>query len=145
MYQGKYSKTSRYSKKRTNKRKVAVLLTSLVLVLVCFVGSTVAYLVASTGMVTNTFNPAQVSCRVDEKSFDGAKKENVTIANTSNMDISFFPIMNILSVNHWISLPKNLTFGQKFYILVTEYHHPHVFSPNILRNVDTISLFWSTI
>jgi hypothetical protein len=72
-------------------------------------------------------------------------KRDSAIANTSNMDISFFPIMNILSVNHWISLPKNLTFGQKFYILVTEYHHPHVFSPNILRNVDTISLFWSTI
>lgn len=79
-------KQSRYSRKCANKRKAAVLLTSLVLVLVCFVGSTVAYLVASTGMVTNTFNPAQVSCRVDEKSFDGAKKENVTIANTSNIE-----------------------------------------------------------
>ena len=83
MYQ---EKQSRYNKKRTNKRKAAVLLTSLVLVLVCAVGATVAYLVDTTSEVINTVDPAQVSCRVDEKSFDGAKKENVTIANTSNIE-----------------------------------------------------------
>lgn len=85
MYQGKYSKTSRYSKKRTNKRKAAVLLTSLVLVLVCLVGTTVAYLATSTGVVINTFNPAQVSCEVDED-FDGSEKRYVAIVNTSDIE-----------------------------------------------------------
>ena len=83
MYQ---EKQSRYNKKRTNKRKAAVLLTSLVLVLVCAVGATVAYLVDTTSEVVNTFDPAQVSCRVDEESFDGTTKTNVTIANTSDIE-----------------------------------------------------------
>lgn len=83
MYQ---EKQSRYNEKRTNKRKAAVLLTSLVLVLVCAVGATVAYLVDTTSEVVNTFDPAQVSCRVDEESFDGSEKKNVTIANTSDIE-----------------------------------------------------------
>ena len=63
-----------------------MLLTSLVLVLVCAVGATVAYLVDTTSEVVNTFDPAQVSCRVDEDSFNGTTKTKVTIANTSDIE-----------------------------------------------------------
>ena len=45
-----------------------------------------AYLVDTTSEVVNTFDPAQVSCRVDEESFDGTTKTNVTIANTSDIE-----------------------------------------------------------
>ena len=82
MYQEKQLKTSRCSKKQ---RKATVLLTSLVLVLVCLVGTTAAYLMTASGTVTNTFDPAHVSCRVDE-SFNGTTKTNVTIANTSDIE-----------------------------------------------------------
>lgn len=82
MYQ---EKQSRYNKKRTNKRKAAVLLTSLVLVLVCAVGATVAYLVDTTGEVVNTFDPAKVSCEVTE-TFKNDVKTDVAIKNTSNIE-----------------------------------------------------------
>lgn len=81
MYQ---EKQSRYNKKRTNKRKAAVLLTSLVLVLVCAVGATVAYLVDTTSEVVNTFDPAKVSCEVTE-TFENDVKTDVAIKNTSDI------------------------------------------------------------
>lgn len=82
MYQ---EKQSRYNEKRTNKRKAAVLLTSLVLVLVCAVGATVAYLVDTTREVVNTFDPAKVSCEVTE-TFENDVKTDVAIINTSDIE-----------------------------------------------------------
>ena len=78
-------KQSRYSKKCANKRKAAVLLTSLVLVLVCAVGATVAYLVDTTSEVVNTFDPAKVSCEVTE-TFENDVKTDVAIKNTSDIE-----------------------------------------------------------
>ena len=53
---------SRVSK--TNRPKHFAALLALVLILVCTVGGTVAYLVAHTDPVTNTFTPGKVSCQV---------------------------------------------------------------------------------
>lgn len=78
-------KQSRYSRKCANKRKAAVLLTSLVLVLVCAVGATVAYLVDTTREVVNTFDPAKVSCEVTE-TFKNDVKTDVAIKNTSDIE-----------------------------------------------------------
>ena len=85
MYQGKHVKRTKYSKSRANRRKATVLLTTLVLLLTCLVGTTVAYLIMKTNQVTNTFQPARVTCEVNE-TFDGATKTDVTIANTSNIE-----------------------------------------------------------
>ena len=75
---------SRVSK--TNRPKHFAALLALVLILVCTVGGTVAYLVAHTDPVTNTFTPGEVSCQVEEK-FDEEKtvKTEAVIKNTGNV------------------------------------------------------------
>lgn len=85
MYQGKHVKRTKYSKSRANRRKATVLLTTLVLLLTCLVGTTVAYLIMKTNQVTNTFQPASVTCEVNE-SFENNVKSDVTIKNTGTTE-----------------------------------------------------------
>lgn len=69
---------------KSAKRKSFTLLFSLALILLFTVGGTIAYIVTSTDNVTNTFQPSQVSCAVDETFTDGVKS-NVSIKNTSDI------------------------------------------------------------
>lgn len=69
-------------KRKLNKRAV-VLLVSLVILVVASVGAALAYLIAASDPVENTFTPAKVSCDVVE-SFKNNVKENVRIQNTGN-------------------------------------------------------------
>ena len=71
--------------KRVMKTKKPVALVAILVLLCCTVAGTVAYLVTSTGPVTNTFTPARVTTEVVEK-FDGTTKSNVKIQNTGNID-----------------------------------------------------------
>lgn len=86
MYQGKHVKRTKYSKRRANRRKATVLLTSLALLIVLLVGTTTAFLIASDGPITNSFNSSKVTCQVNEKSFNGTTKTNVTISNTGDTE-----------------------------------------------------------
>lgn len=75
---------SRVSK--TNRPKHFAALLALVLILVCTVGGTVAYLVAHTDPVTNTFTPGKVSCQVEEEFKDNdTVKTKAVIKNTGNV------------------------------------------------------------
>lgn len=65
--------------------KSGVLFASLVLLIALTVGTTVAFLMDDTNTVENTFQPAQVSCAIQE-TFDGSTKQNVYAQNTSNID-----------------------------------------------------------
>ncbi len=67
--------------KKNNIKKV-LLLALITLILTCSIGGTIAFLIDDTDPVTNTFKPTTMSSTVEEK-FDGKKKENVTIKNTS--------------------------------------------------------------
>ena len=82
MYNGKHHR----HRKRSSRRKAAVLLSSLALLITLAVGITAAFLIASDGPITNLFNPSAVSCQVNEQSFDGMAKTNVTIANTGDTE-----------------------------------------------------------
>ena len=73
---------SRVSK--TNRPKHFAALLALVLILVCTVGGTVAYLVTHTDPVVNTFTPGKVSCQVEEK-FNEKTKTEAVIKNTGNV------------------------------------------------------------
>ena len=86
MYQGKHVKCTKYSKRRANRRKATVLLSSLALLMVLLVGTTTAFLIASDGPITNIFNSSKVTCQVNEESFDGTTKTNVTISNTGDTE-----------------------------------------------------------
>lgn len=86
MYQGKRVQRAKYNKGRINKGKATVLLTPLVLLIVLFVGTTVAFIIASDSPITNIFKSSHVSCQVNEESFDGTTKTNVTISNTGDTE-----------------------------------------------------------
>lgn len=80
-----YPKRSDRHAKRGVKGKAGALLISLLALLTLTVGGTVAYLVASTPEVENTFTPSQVSCEVTEN-FDGTYKTNVNVINKSDIN-----------------------------------------------------------
>lgn len=67
------------------KKKVSLLLVSLVLIAAIAVGSTVAFIATSTNSITNTFNPANVTIDIDEK-FESGVKTDVKVKNTGNTD-----------------------------------------------------------
>lgn len=76
---------SKKRRKSTTSRKVIVLAIAAVLLLSATVTGTLMYLVSKTTAVTNTFEPATVTCEVQEN-FDGTVKKDVTVKNTSNID-----------------------------------------------------------
>ena len=82
MIQERSSGRGRKRKPRIN--KAAVLLTAAVLLIGTVVGSTVAYLIAQTDAVENTFEYAKVSCEVKEDFNGGNTKKNVQITNTGS-------------------------------------------------------------
>ena len=69
---------------KLNRKKGILLLAAAMLILVCGVGSTLAYLATQTGQVQNTFEPAYVTSKVNE-TFENNVKSNVTIKNTGNV------------------------------------------------------------
>lgn len=85
MYHGKYE--ARHSQDKPGKQsgKAGILFLSLLLIVLCTVGGTVAYLFTKTEPVTNTFIPSYVDCSVTE-SFDGTTKSNVNVTNTGDTD-----------------------------------------------------------
>ena len=61
------------------KRKQLAALLSLALVLLCFVGTTLAYVIAKAGPLTNLFQPVQVSCQVQD--------DQKQVKNTSDIPV----------------------------------------------------------
>lgn len=78
-------RSEQHADKRGTKGKAGAFIISLLVLLTVTVGGTVAYLVANTTPVVNTFTPSQVSCSVTE-SFAGATKSNVNVTNDSNIN-----------------------------------------------------------
>lgn len=72
-------------KSRPGRFRAAALLLSVLLLLGVTVAGTLAYLSVSTRPVENTFMPSKVSCEVTEN-FNGTKKSNVNVKNTSDID-----------------------------------------------------------
>ena len=70
------------------KKKTILMLAAMALLLTVTVGSTIAYLVTSSGPVQNVFEPAYVKSTVIEPSWkDGnLEKSNVTIKNNGNVN-----------------------------------------------------------
>lgn len=83
MYRG--TRVKRGGRRRNRMSKTAVLFIAVLLLISAAIGSTVAYLITSTGPVENTFTPGKVSCEVTE-SFDKREKKDVQITNTGNTD-----------------------------------------------------------
>lgn len=67
---------------RNYKGRTAVI--ALALIFCCTVGGTLAWLVATTGSVTNTFTPAQVECSVND-SYVNHQKTDVKVTNPNGV------------------------------------------------------------
>lgn len=87
-YQGRHeAKASSCGQKRIhlNGRLTAMVIAT-VMLLALAIGGTVAWLTSSTGPITNTFTPSQVSCKVEENFNDRTGvKSNVKVQNTSDI------------------------------------------------------------
>ena len=95
---------SRVSK--TNRPKHFAGLLALVLILVCTVGGTVAYLVAQTDPVVNTFTPGKVSCQVEEEFKDNdTVKTKAVVKNTGNVPA----YIRVAVVANTIDAQRNIT------------------------------------
>lgn len=68
---------------KTSGRPVA-LLVSLALILTAVLGATAAYLMTKSDGITNTFTPAKVTCKVDEKFEDLENKKIIKVQNTGD-------------------------------------------------------------
>lgn len=82
-----------YRGKRARKRTLArpvLLALSLVLVLGLSVGGTLAYLVTSTGDVTNTFTPGELLTPPTEDPFDGDEKTDVVVTNSNDSAVAAY-------------------------------------------------------
>ena len=86
MYQGKHYQKDEHVEKRSHAKKPLAALVALVLILGAVVGGTLAYLVARTDAIVNTFNPAKVDITVEEN-FYGSTKKDVKITNTGDTEV----------------------------------------------------------
>ena len=66
-------------------KRSIVLVASVLVLLLAVAGGTMAWLIANTGPVVNSFTPAHVSCAVTED-FDGTIKRSVNVTNTGDID-----------------------------------------------------------
>lgn len=88
MYKGKhYKKTSGFFKS-------SILMVAVLAMVICIVGASVAFIIASTNDVVNKFTPSSVSCEVEE-TLNGSTKSNVSITNTGDTDAYIRAMVNI--------------------------------------------------
>lgn len=89
------------------RKKLSIGLASLVLVLICAVGGTLAWMHATSDPVTNTFVPATVTTTVIEDTTDGTKKD-VKIQNTGDVDayIRAAIVVNLVDDNGNVTVAK---------------------------------------
>lgn len=84
-------------------KKSLVLLIATALLLTVSVGSTVAYLVAGTGEVTNVFAPGKVNTDIDE-TFENNIKRSIQIENTGNIPV----YVRVTLVGNWVDENNNI-------------------------------------
>ena len=112
MYQGTYVKRRRKSRTRMN--RATVLLMAILMLIGVVAGSTVAYLIDTTGDVANTFEYGRVSCEIHEDFTDKEHKKDVQVENTGNVNayIRATYVINWLDKDGNIaaSVPSNYTY-----------------------------------
>lgn len=95
--------SGRGRKRKPRINKAAVLLTAAVLLIGTVVGSTVAYLIAQTDAVENTFEYAKVSCEVTEN-FTESEKKDVQVKNTGTTNA----YIRATYVVNWLDAQENI-------------------------------------
>ena len=93
---------------KNQRKKISIGLASLVLILVCAVGGTLAWMAAASSSVTNTFTPAKVTTEVVETLGDNVKSD-VKIKNTGDVDafIRAAVVINLVDENGNVSVANS--------------------------------------
>lgn len=120
------------------KKKSLALIIALALILTCAVGGTIAWLVATTDPVTNTFTPGSVTTIVNEDGIGTATKSNVTVTNTGNVNayIRAAIVINWVDAagNIYAEVPStatySMTYGTDWTKLDGYYYYNGVVTPN---------------
>ena len=100
------SKGSRAAGNNRATGKVSTLAIALILILAIGIGGTVAFLVANTDPITNSFTPANVTCEVNEDfNSDNTVKTSATVKNTGNIPA----YIRVAVVANTIDDEKNVT------------------------------------
>ena len=84
-------------------RKKRVLLFILLPALLISIGITLAFMFKSSETIENTFFPAKVECKVEEK-FNGTQKSSIAIKNTGNTDA----YLRLRLVSYWVNGDGNI-------------------------------------
>lgn len=87
-YEGKHRKTAAPARGRSLRTgRLTTMVIATVLLLALAIGGTVAWLSTKDAPITNTFNPSEVACQVEE-SFDKTtgEKRNVNVTNTGDTE-----------------------------------------------------------
>lgn len=72
---------------KKNTKKITIMITSLVLLLLVAVGTTLAYIFTKTEPVENTFKPSKVSCAVVENGSATENAGNIVTISTNKTDV----------------------------------------------------------
>ena len=133
-------------------KKLIVIVIAVLLAVTAVTGGTVAYLLAESPSVENSFKPVYVSCLVEEK-FDGVTKSDVKIKNTGDISAyirATFVVMwvaedgSVLSRKPVLDADYSLTPGSSKWALGSDgfyyYTLPVASGKSTELLIDTISL-----
>lgn len=109
------------SMKTASKKRLALLL-SMILIFTCVVGGTLAYLFAKTDSITDTFEPAQVSCTVDD-AFSTVTNESETSVWLRVSITAVFRSTTDSSAVHWQSPTLTVDLGENWQLVDGFYYY----------------------
>lgn len=85
------------------KQKLLAIIIICTVVLVGTIGGVVAYMIKISQEKKGDFIPAEVSCTINE-SFENNQKSDITVANTSNIDV----YVRVRMVTYWLDASGNV-------------------------------------
>lgn len=91
----------------TRLSKTIILVCLLTVLIVASVATTIAYIMARTPSLENTFEPSRVACEVVE-SFDGTTKTDVAVKNTGNISA----YLRAMVIVNWVSEQDGAVYPQ---------------------------------
>lgn len=103
-------------------RKQLAALISLALVLMCFVGTTLAYVIAKAGPVTNLFQPVEVSCVVSDDQKQVTNMSGVPVYLRVAVTATFEKTEGGNVVTHWQNPTLTVTPGENW-VLVGDFYY----------------------
>ena len=121
-------------------RKQLAATISLVLVLICFVGTTLAYVIAKAGPVTNLFQPAQVSCDVTKDQRQVTNNSDIPVYLRVTITANFEKTEEGETVIHWQNPTLTVDPGNNWVKVGDFYYFKGTVAPDAAVNLPGIEV-----